>query len=257
MGFAPRLLAALAAALLACKGAGPHLPDGAALLFDVHFDAPENKPGAPPKVYAAGETQPFPSSIPSQIFMGQPTVVDALCGLTKQPLRLTTASGMMGHEGVEFLMSQRYGRYHVELDLCIAQLGEPPRPASEPQLAVFLDFPEAYAVGFFADGRVALIDPARAASGDATADRIGSWTANKPLHLAIDADLEQQTWSIALDGVKAHEGKFAGYLGRAVRVVVRGNESNAVAFDDFVAWGEHDLATGLQTPPEGPKVGDE
>lgn len=257
MRAAPCLLAALLAAALGCKAGGSNPPEGAALLFDVHFDPPEDKPGAPPKLYPAGETQVFPSPIPSQIFMGQPLVVDALCGLTRQPLRLSSATGTLGHEGIEFLLSQRYGRYHIELDLCVAQLGPPPRPASEPQLAVFLDFPEAYALGFFADGKIGLVDPLRAAEGDTSAEAIGKWTASRPIHIAIDADLEAHLWTITLDGAKAYEGKFDGYLPRAVRVVLRGNEANQVAFDDFVVWAQHDLGGELEAPPEAPRTGPE
>ena len=198
--------ASLAAALAACK-AEPRLPEGAVSLFDVRFAAPDDTPGQPPKVYETGATQTFPSAIPSQIFMGNPAVVDALCGLDQQPLRLTAQTGATGLEGLEFLLSQRYGRYHVELDLCVAELGPPPLPAFE------------------------------------------------PLRLALDVDLEKQTWSISLDGKPAHSGPFAGFLARAVRVIVRGNPSNQVAFDDFKVWAEHDL--GGDAAIANPKVGDE
>lgn len=249
------LAALIAAASGGCKSERVRLPEGAALLFDVRFSPPEDRAGSPPRVHEAGTTQPFPSAIPSQIFMGQPQVVESLCGLRDQPVRLASATGTMGHEGLEFLLSQRYGRYHVELNLCVAQLGAPPREASEPQVAVFLDFPQAYAVGLFADGSIGLVDPARLLAGDTTHESIGAWKADVPLHLAIDADLEQHTWVISLDGKKAFEGKFDAYLARAVRVVVRGNESNQIAFDDFVVWGEHDLGEGEPEAP--PKIGDE
>jgi len=252
-----RIAAALAVALAACKGSGNgHLPEGAALLFDVRFAAPDDKPGSPPKVYEPGATQVFPSAIPSQVFMGQPTVVDALCGLTDQPVRLSAATGNMSHEGLEFLLSQRYARYHVEADLCVAQLGAPPRPASEPQLALFVDFPAAYAIGFYADGTIGLVD-AEKTDPNAPPDRIGQWQKDEPVHVAIDTDFEKQIWTVALDGKRVHEGKFPGYLGRAARIVLRGNESNVAGFDNFVAWGERDLAAGLTEPPSGPKVGDE
>jgi hypothetical protein len=246
--------ASLAAALAACK-AEPRLPEGAVSLFDVRFAAPDDTPGQPPKVYETGATQTFPSAIPSQIFMGNPAVVDALCGLDQQPLRLTAQTGATGLEGLEFLLSQRYGRYHVELDLCVAELGPPPLPAFEPQLAVFLDFPQAYAVGFFSDGRIVIVDPERPLADGATPEEIGRWEAGKPLRLALDVDLEKQTWSISLDGKPAHSGPFAGFLARAVRVIVRGNPSNQVAFDDFKVWAEHDL--GGDAAIANPKVGDE
>lgn len=254
MRSAAGITAALAAALLACK-AQPTLPEGAALLFDVRFSAPDDKPGAPPKVHEAGTTQPFPSTIPSQIFMGQPTVVDALCGLKDQPLRLQSSTGTMGHEGVEFLLSQRYGLYHVELDMCVAQLAPPPRPASEPQLAVFLDFPQANAVGFFADGNVGLVDPERALAGDAAPVMIGRWSPNQPVHLSVDASVQEHTWKIGLDGKNVHEGALNAYLPRAIRVLLRGAETNVAAFDNFRVWGEHDLAAGVEHEPTPPKVG--
>jgi hypothetical protein len=249
-----RIAAAFAAALAACN-AGSDRPADSATLFEVRFDGPDDQPGAPPKVYEAGATQLFPSAIPSQIFMGSPVVVDALCGLTRQPLRLATETGTMGHEGIEFLLSQQYARYHVEVDLCVERMLPAPRPASEPQLALFLDFPMAYAVGLFGDGGVGIVDPEL--DPTAQAQRIGKWEAGKPIRVAIDTDFEKQTWTIALDGKRAHEGKFAGYLGRAVRVVLRGDPANVVAFDNFTVWADRDLAAGLAEPPAGPKVGDE
>jgi hypothetical protein len=257
MGGAARIVAAfVACALVACK-AGSNRPDDAAVLFDVQFSAPENRPGSPPKVYELGSTQVFPSAIPSLVFMGKPIVVEKLCGLEQQPVSLSSDTGDMGHAGLEFVLSQRYARYHVELDLCVARLGPPPRPASEPQLAIFLDFPQAYAVGFFGDGTIGLVDPEKPTTDGAPVATIGKWQADRPIHVAIDADLEHQIWTIALDGKPAWEGKFGAYLGRAVRVVLRGNEANTVAFDNFTVWGERDLAAGLAQPPSEPKLGDE
>lgn len=258
MCLAPRFCAALAAAALACTGGdAPRPPEGAALLFDVRFDAPDEKPGSAPKVYEPGATHEFPSRIVTQVFMGRPLVVDALCGLAQQPLRLTTATGTTGHEGIELLLDQRYARYHVELSLCVAQLGPPPLPANEPQLAVFLDFPAAHAVGFYADGKLGLLDPARALEGKPPSELVGAWSPGVPLRLALDVDLETRTWRIAVDGKPMHEGPVDMYLPRAVRVVVRGNESNAAALDDVVIWAEKDLTAGTGQSILAPKVGDD
>ena len=62
-------------------------------------------------------------------------------------------------EGVEILLDQLHARYHVELDLCIAQLGAPPLASQKMQLAVFLDIAEAYALAFMANGEIGVVDP--------------------------------------------------------------------------------------------------
>jgi len=245
------LLLAAACGLAACK-AESKLPSGAALLFDVAFSAPENSAGAAPTLVDPNATQPWPSKSPSQIFMGAPKVVAELCGLTDQPLALTSASGQQSHEGVEFLLDQRYGHYHIELDVCAQQIGIPPLQAMEPQLAIFLDIPQAYAIGFFEKGRIVVIDQVRGIDAVLNPEVIGRYELGKPLHLAIDFDTMAQTWSIAFDGKQAFAGKLAPVLPRAVRVVIRGNESNAAAIDNFVVWAENDLS--MAAPEESGEV---
>lgn len=236
-----------AVALLACPG-GKDLPPGAVLLFDVDFSSPENKPGEAPKVYEEGSVQAIPSRLPSQIFLGAPKVVDALCGLENQPAVLTVAESPLGHVGLEFLLDQRYAHYHVELDVCIANLGVPPLQASEPQLAIFLDIPDAYALGFFERGRLVIVDQARGTEVVTDPMVVGAWELGKPQRIALDFDVTTQTWSIASNGVKIFDGKLEASLPRAVRVVLRGNVVNVAAIDDIVIWAEKDLSGGLEEP---------
>jgi hypothetical protein len=242
-------LAFLALALAGCPAAR-RTPEGAALLYDVDFSAPEQAVGEEVRVVETGTQQIFPSKVPSQIFFGHPVVVEKLCGLAKQPLRLTSATGMRGHEGLEFLLDQRYGRYHVELDLCVDRLDAPPLPSQAVQLAIFLDIPEAYALGFQSGGEIDVIDPNLAPEAAPAPRPVGRFELGKPIHIALDVDLEKQTWRISLDSKTVYDGPLQATIPRAVRVVVRGNPANAAAFDDFLVWAEHDLtAPGATTTP--------
>jgi hypothetical protein len=241
------LLIGCALALLACPG-GKSIPPGAVLLFDVDFSSPENTVGAAPKVYEEGSVQPVPSPLPSQIFLGPPKVAEALCGLEDQPAVFAVADGPLGHVGLEFLLDQRYAHYHVELDVCIANLGVPPLQSSEPQLAIFLDIPDAYALGFFERGRLVIVDQARGTEVVTDPVVIGAWELGKPQRIVLDFDVTTQTWSIASNGVKIFDGKVEASLPRAVRVVLRGNAVNVAAIDDVVIWAENDLSEGLEEP---------
>jgi hypothetical protein len=241
-------LAVLALTLAGCP-APPRLPKGAVLLYDVDFSAPEQAVGREVHVVEAGTQQKFPSRLPSQVFFGHPVVVAKLCGLAKQPLQLAVATGEHGYEGVEFLLDQRYGRYHVELDVCVDHLGPPPLPAQAVQLAVFLDIPDAYALGFLSGGEIGVIDP-NLAPETATAPRpVGRFEPGKPVHVAFDVDLEKQHWRISLDGKSVYDGALQASIPRAVRVVLRGNQVNVAAVDDVLVWAEHDLSQPDAAPP--------
>ncbi|MGH7292242.1 MAG: hypothetical protein ACREJT_13585, partial [Myxococcota bacterium] len=256
------LLLAAVCGLAACKpGAKP--PSDAVTLYQVDFSAPGNAAGSPPKLADPNTPLGVPRTGPSEIFMGAPMVVDKLCGLTKQPVKLAVASGTQGIEGLFFALDSRYGHYRVELDLCIEHFGVPPLQASEPQVAVFLDMPQAYALGFFEKGRLVIIDQARGVDAIVNPLVIGSYEVGKPIHLTIDVDVTGQTWSVAADGKHLYTGKIGVTVPSAVRVVTRGNPSNVVAIDDVVVWAENDLTVTEPDPlasestteesPEAPK----
>jgi hypothetical protein len=249
---------ALCFGLCACPAARrSRIPEGAALLYDVDFSAPEQTLNEAVKVVPEQTPQTFPSKIPSQIFFGRPVVRAKLCGLDQQPVFLSVASGTQGIEGLEFLLDQRYGRYHVELDLCVQEIDPPPLPAQALQVAVFLDIAEAYALGFMSGGVIAIIDPNLHPETLTTPQPIGKFELRKPVHLAFDVDLEKQTWRIAVDGKTAYDAPLHATIPRAVRVVVRGNPTTAVAFDNLLIWAEHDLTpegTTLTPPLAGPEL---
>jgi len=248
-----RLDAALVAlGLLACQPHKTRVPADATLLYDVDFGAPEQALGKPLVVVPTGQEQQFPSRTPSQVFFGNPTVVAKLCGLGDQPLQLAVAHGQQGIEGVEFLLDQKQKHYHVELDLCIATLGPAPIPAQKMQLAVFLDIAEAYAVAFLASGEIGIVDPILAPETALDPRRIPvHWEANKPLRLGIDVDLDTQRWQVAVDGKQVFEGALRMTIPRAVRVVLRGNTSNEIAFDNLVIWGQKPIAADVPAPVTG------
>ena len=240
--------ALLALALAGCPAASRRVPEGAVLLYDVDFSAPEQAVGQEVRVVETGVEQKFPSRLPSQIFFGHPTVVAKLCGLEKQPVQLSVASGQQGQEGLEFLLDERYGHYHVELDLCVERLEPPTLSGQAVQLAVFLDVADAYALGFLSTGEIGVIDPVLAPETALAPRPVAHFQPGKPMHLAFDVDLEKQTWRIAIDGKTVSDQKLQATIPRGVRVVLRGNPANVAAFDNLLVWAEHDLSAPGATP---------
>jgi len=240
--------------LLACTPES-NLPPGAVVLYKVDFGSPANTVGAPPKVADAGAEPTVPSSIPTSIFIGEPKVVAKVCGLEKQPVKLSLESGALLQAGLEFVLDPRFGSYHVELDLCVDGLGPPSIATNEPQLAVYLDILEAHALGFFSGGRLVAIDPARGVDAITDPKVIGSYEIGKPMHLALDFDVTKQSWSIAVDGKRLFEANTSVTMPRAVRFVIRGNEINAAGIDDVLIWAQNDLGGEREDPLAAPDEG--
>jgi len=244
-------LVAVVCTLAACK-AEPNLPSGAVLLYDVDFSSPANTVGAAPKLADPPGAEPAPRKGPSEIFMGEPKVVDALCGLDDQPIRLAAASGTQGYEGLFFVIDTYHGHYRIELDVCVQSIGAPPLQANEPQLAIFVDMPKAYALGFFEKGRLVMIDQARGIDAIANPVVIGAYEPGKPMRIAIDVDVSGESWAISADGKQLYSGKIGPVVPSAVRTVIRGNNANVAAIDNFVVWAENDLSeTGSELESEG------
>ncbi|MFI5316114.1 MAG: hypothetical protein ACHQ6T_10445 [Myxococcota bacterium] len=252
-------LAALALVLTACPAPAPppRIPEGATVLYDVDFSAPEQTAGAEVQTQPEGSSPTFPSKLPSQIFFGHPMVVPALCGLAKQPAQLKVSTGTDGQEGLAFLLDPRYGKYHVELDLCVQQLGPPPLAAQALQVVVFLDFPQAYGLGFASGGTIAVIDPNLAADALATPQPIARFQQGTPMHVAFDLDLEKQTWHISIDGKTAYDGPLEASVPRSVRVLIRGDFASTAAFDNLLIWAQHELTPAEDVPPPAPVTGSE
>jgi len=251
-----RSLAAFTAlALLACHSAkqGPaHPPADATVLYEVDFSAPEHTVNQPPAVVPEGQEQKFPSRTPSQLFFGQPLVVAKECGLDQQPLKLAVAGGTQGMEGLEFLLDQRQAHYHIELDLCIAQLLPPPIAAQKVQLAVFLDIAEAYALAFLANGEIGVVDPNLAPETAIEPKRLDAhWQNGVPMHLALDVDADTGKWQVAIDGKQVYDGPLQMTIPRAVRVVLRGNARNEAAIDNLLIWGQRPKEGAFLPPRTG------
>jgi hypothetical protein len=208
-------LLAVVCGFAACKPEAK-LPSGAVVLYDVDFSSPANTVGAAPKLADPPGAEPAPRTGPSEIFMGEPKVVDALCGLDDQPVKLAVASGPQGYEGVFFVIDTHHGHYHVELDVCVESLGAPPLQANEPQLAIFVDMPNAYALGFFEKGRLVMIDQARGVDAITNPVVIGAYEPGKPMRVAIDVDSPAASWSISADGKQLYSGKLGPVVPSAV-----------------------------------------
>jgi hypothetical protein len=209
------------------------------------------------KVVEAGTVHPFPSKLPSGIFFGHPMVVAKLCGLEHQPLQLSVATGDQSIEGVEFLFDQRYGHYHIELDLCIDHLEPPQLPSQAMQVAVFLDIAAAHALGFVSGGKLVMIDPNLQPETIENPKQVGTFELGKPMHLAFDVDLQKATLKMSVDGKAVYDGPVQADIPRESRVVVRGNPTTVAAFDNFWVWAENDLTppgTKLAPTIAGPEI---
>jgi hypothetical protein len=241
-----RLALALCLALCACPS-GEKTPKGTVLLYDVEFSAPEQTVGSEVKtVEPSGET-PFPTKFPTRVFFGQPTVVTQLCGLDKQPAKLSVATGTNGIEGLEFLLDQRYGHYRIEVDVCVDHIDQAPLPAQDVQVAVFLDIAEAHALGFVSGGDIVVIDP-NLPPDSMTTKPLAKFALGKPMHLAFDVDIEKRAWHAAVDGKTVYDGPLVVAIPRAIRFLVRGNPLTVAGFDNLWIWADHDLTREGQTP---------
>jgi hypothetical protein len=234
-------LAAVALGLFACSGA-PRVPRGAKVLFDVDFSAPEQKVGAEVATKDLGDSDSFPTRFPSNVFFGHPMVAAAACGLDKQVAVLTGANATQNMTGLQFqLLAQPYAHYHVEMDVCVAQLEPRASGAFEPLFMIFLDVPEAHEIGFTPSGDIVLSDPSVVREGKPPKP-LGKYGRNTPVHLAVDFDVMKGTLRIALDGKVAYDGPAPAMLPRSVRAIVEGNSpENLAALDNLLIWVENPL----------------
>jgi hypothetical protein len=241
---------AVAGALCACQR---RVPSGAEVVFDVDFSAPEQKVNEPVQVAAEGKAETWPSRVPTSVFFGHPIVVDRFCGLDKQPLRLTSATGDNNSEGVAFSLDPRWGRYHFELDLCVNQNETASTTSRDAPVVVFLDMINAHAIGFDAAGQVTALAPSLDPNKPATPQKIGNYERRKPVHVAADVDFEKKTWRISLDGKPVlPETPIAINVPGSMRVLARGNPSVQIGVDNVLIWGEHDRFAGQEESEDLP-----
>jgi len=244
-------LCAAALALCACpQSDSSKLPPGAKVLYEATFSAPEQTADTEVKVVEPSAEYVFPTKLPTGIFFGKPMVVASLCGMD-QPVRLTAASGTSGIEGLEFLWDPNYRTYHVELDLCVVDIGQPPIPAQPLQVALYFDIAAAHALGFTANGEVGILDPNRDVAVRDSAVLIGNYKIGRPMRVTVDLDMpiDKQTWRISLDGKVLRESQILATIPRAMRVVVRGSEKTVAALDNVRIWAEHELKDPAPTEP--------
>src|SRR5262249_41265863 len=145
----------------------------------------------------------WPSRMPTAVFFGHPIVVEKFCGLDRQPLRITAATGDNNSEGVVFSLDPRWGQYHFEFDLCVNQNEAQTGVVRDPPAVVFLDMIKAHAIGFDPQGQVLALVPSMDPVNPATSQKIGNYERKKPIHVAIDVDFERKTWRISLNGKTA------------------------------------------------------
>ncbi|HTO52273.1 MAG TPA: hypothetical protein VMR50_02720 [Myxococcota bacterium] len=242
-------LTALALLLIPMACGRSRVPRDAELVFDVDFSSPEQVVGSDVKVTDPQKLEVWPQHQPSTIFFGHPTVVHDFCGLNNQPLRISTFTGTQNSEGVSFSLDPRWGRYHVELDLCVESVGTPTRadPRDSP-LVVFIDLINAHAIGFNPDGKITALAPGEdPTKPPQQAQVIGSYELRKPMHLAVDVDLEKKTWRIALDGkVLLPDAPIFANVPGLVRVMARNSQNASLAIDNVLIWGQDDRFAGQE-----------
>ena len=247
-------LAAGALALCACPAShSGKLPEGAKLLYETSFSAPEQTADTGVKIVEPTSEYPFPTKLPSGVFFGKPMVVATLCGMD-QPVRLSAATGDNGMEGLEFLFDPRYRTYHIELDLCVVDIGPPPVQAQPVQVGLYFDIASAHVLGFTANAEVAILDPNREPDVRDIPAVISHYKIGKPMRVTVDLDLpiDKQTWRISLDGKVLKEAQILATIPRAMRVVVRGNPKTVAALDNLRIWAEHEMKDPEPPPAQQP-----
>jgi hypothetical protein len=252
----PRFTAlALAAALCSCSR---KVPSGAEVVFDVDFSSPEQTVNAPVQTAGPGKGETWPSRVPTAVFFGHPIVVDRFCGLDRQPLRITSATGDNNIEGVVFSLDPRWGRYHFEFDLCVNQNETTGSLNRDPPAVVFLDMINAHAIGFDPAGQITVTLPAPDPNNPTAPQKIGNYQRKKPVHVAVDVDFENKSWRIALDGKTAlQDSPVVVNVPGSMRVLARGNPSVQLGLDNVLIWGEHDRFAGQEDNEDVPDGGAE
>lgn len=251
-------LLALALALGACSQ--PRVPKGAEVVFDVDFSAPEQTADGALHIAEPGKMEVWPARVPSDVFFGHPRVVAALCGLSHQPLELSTKTGDNYREGVVFSLDPRWGHYHFELDACIDSLESPGKVERDSPVVVFIDVRSAHAIGFNPDGTIVLQLPVVDLANPPPPKPIGHFEAKKPVHLAVDVDLAAKTMTVAVDGkVVLERQPVAVDIPSSLRLMVRNNPTAVAGFDNVLVWGENDrfAAQEESQEPEPPDAAGE
>jgi len=185
----------VAAIVLAAWASAPP-PANATLLYDVDFGSPPHVLGALP-VEAGGA---LPRETVSDVWFGDPIVVEAVGALDDQPLwfhggtLLSTPQRYL--EQIAFDVGAGAERYRLEFDVLVDRLA-----AAADRFVIFLDRtgPAITRFEFRGDGRI------QVGTG---ADWPGSFVEDVVISVSVVVDPVLDRWSLDVDGARIHEGAW-------------------------------------------------
>jgi hypothetical protein len=177
-------------------GAAAPPPANATLLYDVGFDSPPHVLGALPAEGGGA----FPRQTVSDVWFGDPIVVEAVGALDDQPLwfhggaLLSTPQRYL--EQIAFDVGAGAERYRLEFDVLVDRL-----ETAADGFVIFLDRtgPAISRFEFRGDGLIQL---------GTGADFPGSFVEDVVIPVAVVADPVLDRWSIFVDGTRIHEGPW-------------------------------------------------
>jgi hypothetical protein len=215
---------------------GGSLPEWTDLLYDVDFAWPPHHVHVPPVL----GTGPAPRKVPTEIFIGDPTVVPSLGALTEWPCSF--GNGTEGYDQLRCYVSSSqpqgfpvdYGAYLLSVDVLIASM-----PAGD-MFKVFCDAPLIHYVAFRSDGTIFLYP------GDFVA---GVYTFGVPVNVMIEVDTVADTWSVLLDGALVYIGATEADQFNCFRLsLAPGYANTVIGADNIYLWGVGMLGAAVEEP---------
>jgi hypothetical protein len=201
-------------------------------LYDVDFSTPPHVVGEPP-VLGDG---PCPRHTPSEIWFGEPLVVEALGALTDQPcafgnhpeVAFDQLNFVVLPEPAEHGVPGTYDAFHISVDLLIDVA------APQDLLKIILDCPSAHQMQFRPPDEI-WVD----VGGDGGYEQqIGSFQEGVPIHLDIVVNTQLNYWGVLLDGNPEFTGDFPSEQLARLRFSLSSTEAeDPVAIDNVFIEG--------------------
>ncbi len=218
---------------------GGALPPFTDLLYDVDYGWPPHHVAQPPVVGAG----PAPRKVPTTIVFGDPTVVSALGALNQQPCRF--GNGTEGYDQLRFCVSpsyphgfpDRYDEYVLSIEVLVHTLGV------GDVFVIYFDSPSVHYVAFHGDGTI---------HGPENVGLLGYYQWGTPVQVLMAMNMQEDTWSILIDGAHVYTGPAEAEEFVYVRLnLMPGASYSAVAVDDLYFWGiGREWASSVDSAPQ-------
>jgi len=215
---------------------GGALPEWTDLLYDVDYAWPPHQAYQPPVL----GTGPAPRKVPTEIVFGDPMVLPAVGALDEQPCSF--GNGTAGYDQLRFYVDPinplgfpiAYDAYLLSANVLIQSI------ASNDQFTIFFDSPTIHKVVFHSDGTI-YVYPGTLV--------VGVYTLGVPINVIIEMDMQNDTWSVLLNGAHVYTGPAAADYLRTIRLShAPGYAGTAIGADDLYLWGVGQIAAAVEEP---------